>query len=533
MNACRSAAPLAFMILGQSPSYWETLDVKGLQEVTPFCENGRIRLRARLRRFCGQFVSSTCLFQRAPSWTKRATAKAYHKRVGLPTCNSALYNIAMSSHGFADFLEQLQVDSQLLRRDEPADRHLEAGDIAERAVPKVSLFTDIPGTKFPLILGVFSAPERVFSAFRASCSNEIAARIVEMDVADRGKSWSERLVGERPGILRKYQPKILRTGPAQQIVHLGSDIDLGCLPVPTFHPDEEFPALVAGRLITKDHEGTQRYVGHDELRIIDSDRLVACWRPSSHPARMLKHYERRGEPMPVAIAFGGEPCDLLTAMAPLPTRMEVMELSGYLRGTPCELVSARSVDLLVPADAELILEGTIAPGEPHAAAGSGLDATGQPRPLQPGPVVQVKAITHRPTPLFPSFLPSEKAVIHRALAKAFLPFLRAELPGLWDLEFPAFGGDRSWAFVAIDKTYPGQASQFANAFWGLCKMLPVRYLVIVDADVDLCNTDDVWHAVAAHATPTRDVRITDSIPDEFFYDRPPGRLVIDATRPSP
>lgn len=437
----------------------------------------------------------------------------------------------MSSHGFADFLEQLQADGGLVRQDGPVERDLEAGAKAVDAAPPATLFPDVSRADFPLILGVFSSPERILAAFRASSSDEIATRLDELAAGGNGNSWLERLSGDRSGPLRKYQPKTLRTGPSQQIVQLGRDVDLGGLPTPTFHADEEFPALTAGRLITRGSDGSHLHVGRHDLRIVDSDRLVACWHPSSQPARLLAQYGRRGESMPIAIAFGGEPTDLLTAMAPLPRRTDVLELSGYLRGAACEVIPARCVDLPVPADAELVIEGTIAPNEPYADPGSGLDAMGQVRRLQPGPVVRVDAITHRPTPLFPALLRGEKSCIHQILAKAFLPFLRAELPGLCDFGFPSFGGDRAWAFASIDKTYPGQARQFANTFWGLSKMLPVRYLVIVDEDVDLGNADEVWSAVASHATPRHDVRVTDSIPDEFLYDQSPGRMVFDATRP--
>ena len=436
----------------------------------------------------------------------------------------------MSSHAFADFLEQLQANGHLLRQDEPVQRSLEVGSKATEIAPQAALFTDVPDAQFPLVLGVYSLPKRVLATFGASSPAEIAARIEDVGT-EKGVSWLARLSGERPATLQKHEYKTLRTGPSQQIVHLGRDVDLGSLPAPLLHPDEEFPAITAGRLITRAPHGGQLYVGRHDLRIVDANRLVTCWPPSSPPAQFSEYYRRRGEPMPVAIAFGGVPSDLLTAMAPLPRRMDVLELTGYLRGAPCEMVQARSVDLPVPADAELVIEGTIVPDETHVNPGNGLDAVGQPRPLQPAPVVHVEAVTHRPTPLFHAFLPAEKACIQQTLAKAFLPFLRLELPGLCELEFPSFGGDRLWGFASIDKTYPGQAIQFASAFWGLSRMLPVRYLAIVDADLDLTNTDEVLQAIAAHATPSSDLRITDSIPDEFIYDQPPGRIAFDATRP--
>jgi 4-hydroxy-3-polyprenylbenzoate decarboxylase len=246
---------------------------------------------------------------------------------------------------------------------------------------------------------------------------------------------------------------------------------------------------------------------------------------------MLIEYRRCGQPMPLAIALGGDPIDLLAAMAPLPDQADVLGLTGYLKDRPCELAPGRRVDLPVPADAEMVIEGTIDPSAATTDAGSGLDATGQLRPLRPGAMVLVEALTHRPTPIFPALLPEEGRVLRQSLTTVFLPLLRGELPGLVDLSLPAFGGAQRWAFASVDKTYPGQGMQFANAFWSLPKMIEVRYLVVVDEDVDVDDSDAVWAAMSAHAAPAVDVRLSDVPPNEFLDDQSPGRMVFDATRP--
>ncbi len=436
----------------------------------------------------------------------------------------------MSSHGFADFLEQLQADGRLVRVDQSVQRRLEIAAKADEAAPKAVLFTNVCEASIPLIAGIFSSSESVLAALRTSSFGEAAARIDQVLDQGNGQTWLDRLGGNRTVPLRKYQPKTVRTGPSQQIVQLGRDVDLHRLPVPTLHADEEFPALTAGRLISRGPGDERLHVGRCDFRVTAGDRLAACWRPSSAAARLFAHYRRRGEGMPVAIAFGGEPVDLVAAMAPLGEGADVLELTGYLRGHPCELVAGRCVDLPVPSDAELIIEGVIDPQEPLVDPGSGLDAMAEPRRLRPGAVVRVEAVTHRPTPLFPTLLPGEKAAIHRALGRVFLPLLRRALPGLSDLALPAFGGDRVWAFASIDQTYAGQAGQFAQAFWGLAEMVAVRFLVIVDDDVDVHTADEVWHAVAAHAAPATDVNMGAGPPDAFLRDPPPGRMYFDATR---
>ncbi|MHB8897432.1 MAG: UbiD family decarboxylase domain-containing protein [Thermoguttaceae bacterium] len=436
----------------------------------------------------------------------------------------------MSSHAFADFLEQLQTDRRLVRHGRVVERRGEIDALAQSAAPNAVLFPEVEQTSMPLVVGVFSAPANVLKAFGASSFGEAAGRILEILAQGSGETWLERLGVNRLSPLRKYQPRTVRTATAQQIVRLGRDVDLAGLPAPVFS-GEDLPSLNAGRLISRGPGDDRLHVGRYDFRVLGPNRLVACWRPSSVAARLLAHYRRRGETMPVAIAFGGQPLDLLLAMAPLPAGADVFELTGCLRGQPCEVVAGRHAGLPVPADAELVIEGFIDPAEPPADPGSGLDAMGLVGRLRPGPVLRVEAITHRPTPLFPWLLPGEKAEIQRALGRVFLPLLRPQLPGLCDLDFPAFGGDRVWALASIDQTYAGEAGQFAQAFWAAAEMLPVRYLVVVDADVDVHEADKVWAAVAAHAAPASDVHFAESPPDEFLRDPAPGRMVIDATGP--
>ena len=438
----------------------------------------------------------------------------------------------MSAHGFADFLEQLQAQGRLLRKDDPVPRH-EIGNRLAQSEPIATLLTHVDNAQMPLILGVFSSIESILQAFRSSNFEEAAVRVGELASDSKGGTWLERLGANRAAPAQRFQPKFVRTGPSQQIVRLGRDVDLRDLPAPLFFAREQFPALTAGRLLAKRPGDDRLHVGRYDLRVVDSNRLAACWDPSSEPARLLTEFRRRGEKMPVALAFGGEPVDLLAAMAPLAPSVDVLEWTGGLRGVPCELVAGRSVGFPVPADAELVIEGNIDPSESFVDPGSGLDEMGQPRPLRPGPLVQVEAVTHRPTPLFPALLPEEKGLIHHALGRIFLPWLRRELPALVDLEFPDFGGDRVWAFASIDPTYSGQAAQFAHAFWGLTSMLSVRYLVIVDDRVDVHAPEEVWQAVATHAVPASDVRLADVPPDAFLRDPLPGRMVLDATRSRP
>lgn len=437
----------------------------------------------------------------------------------------------MSPHHFADFLELLQADGQLARITEAIRAEL---DVARRAAesPQALLLSQVTDRDFPLAVHLFASQQRVCRALRSASLEETAARLAQVLEGGEEGSWLDRLGGEPKGSLKKTQPRMVRSGPCQQIVRLGSDVDLFRLPAPTLLVEGEAGAITAGRLITRPLGKDRLHVGRYDFRITGRAELAACWDPYQEPARILAEYRRRGLPMPVAIALGGDPVDLLIASGPLGAGADPLALAGYYRGNACELVAARRIDLPVPADSEIVLEGAIDPGGPAVDAGWAVDAMGQPRPLRPAPAIRIEALTCRVTPVFPAILPGvETRTVSQCLARVFLPFFRRALDGLVDLELPAFGAGRLWAFASIDKTYPGQARQFAKAFWALPQMIPVRFLVVVDHGIDVHNLEEVWAAVSTHTTPSSGVEFSEAPPDAFLDAPPARRMLFDATAP--
>lgn len=437
----------------------------------------------------------------------------------------------MSSHNFADFLEQLQADGQLIRISDEVRAEIDAARRAAESATQALLLSRVADRDFPLAVHLFASPQRICRALRSASLDEPAARLAQGLEGTEG-SWLDRLAGERSGGWKKSQPRMVRGGPCQQIVRVGSDVDLACLPAPTVLVEGELGAITAGRLFTRPAGEDRLHVGRYDVRVTGRAELAACWAPYQEPARLLAEYRRRGQPMPVAIALGGDPLDLLAASGPLSPATDVLALTGYLKGSACELVAARRIDLPVPADAEMILEGLIDPDGPAVDAGWTVDPMGQPRRLRPAPAIRIEALTHRVTPVFPAILPGlETWNVDRCLAQVFLPLLRCRLPGLVDLELPAFGGGRLWALASIDKTYPGQARQFAKAFWSLPQMVAARFLVVVDHQVDVHNPDDVWAAVSRHTSPPDGVEFAESPPEAFLTEPSPGRMLLDATAP--
>jgi len=337
--------------------------------------------------------------------------------------------------------------------------------------------------------------------------------------------------------LKGLAPRTVKSGVCQQVVRLGGDVDLGRLPALKSRPDEAAPAITAGQVVSLEPDSDQRLVGRYDLQLLDRNRLAVCWDPTDEHARLLGQYCRRPERMPLAVVLGGDPAALLAAMAPLPPGADAWAVAGLLHGKPMELVAGRSVDLAVPADAEIVLEGYVDPAEPPAEAGPLCTPAGYYTRPRPVPVMHVTGLTHRANPIYPAMVPgpppNEITVAQRALLQIFLPLVRMAIPELIDCDLPQFGAARHWAFVSIRKTYAGQARQIAGAVWALRPTMFGKVLVVVDEHVDVHDAEEVWYAVAAGADPGRDVFFAEGPPDPLDPAAPPEalgrRMAIDAT----
>ena len=255
------------------------------------------------------------------------------------------------------------------------------------------------------------------------------------------------------------------------------------------------------------------------------------------PARLLGEYRRRGEWMPLAVVLGGDPAGLLAAVAPLPPEADARALAGLFRGKPLELVACRSVDLEVPAEAEIVIEGSIDPLEPPSDAGPLCTPVGYYGRRRPAPLMHVSALTHRANPIYPAMVsgspPHEACVIARVLKRIFLPLVKLAIPELVDYDLPEFGAARHWLLVSIRKTYAGQARRVAQAVWGLSALMFSKLLVIVDEELDVHDHRQIWSAVATRADPGRDVFFQQGPPDPWDPAAPAvglaSRMAIDAT----
>jgi 4-hydroxy-3-polyprenylbenzoate decarboxylase len=368
------------------------------------------------------------------------------------------------------------------------------------------------------------------------------------------EGWFERLKsGSQPAAIASVMPREVKSAACQQIVRLGSDINLNELPllacgagVPPACCSRDgrttIPRVLTSAVVFSAEPDSHRPVAaRFDLQQVDATQLAVCWAAHDDHARLLGDYRARNQKMPLAVVIGGDPAFLLAAAAPLPSGSDVSAVAGLLRQKPLDIVACRGVDLMVPAEAEIVLEGFIDPTEPLVTTGPLCGPMGHAtRPL-PAPLLHVTAMTQRANPLYTAMVPGrpphEAVTVARAMQRVFLPLARLAMPALVDYDMPAFAAARHWASVSIRKTYAGQARRAAQAAWGLRPMMFAKTLVVVDDDADVHDHEAILAAISANMNPARDIILDQGPPDPFDTTAAVGvlgqRMAIDATRKLP
>ena len=397
--------------------------------------------------------------------------------------------------------------------------------------------------RMPVIANLFGTPSRVAAGLGLSLEEVPAFGQFLAALRSPAPVEGMRDALSRWPVLRaalQSRPKVLRRAVVQE---QSAPLDLSLIPVQTPWPGDAGPLITWPVVITRPHgsEAGQlsRYnLGVYRAQVLGPDRLILRWLAHRGGAAHHRSWQRAGQPMPVAIALGADPATLLSAALPLPETVSEIAFSGVLRGARAEVVAAKTVPLLVPANAEIILEGWVHPDD-TAPEGPFGDHTGYYNSVEPFPVMRLSAITHRRDPLYLTTVtgrpPDEPSVIGEVFNTLALPVIRAQIPEITDLWLPPAACSYRMAVVQIDKRYPGQARRVMLALWGmLAQFSYTKTIVVVDRDIDPRCWDDIAWAMATRMDPARDVMVLDGTPMDYLDFASPreglaGKLGIDAT----
>ena len=443
-----------------------------------------------------------------------------------------------------EFIAFLETKGDLHRISAPVNPELEMTEIAYRSLRAdgpALLFENVVGHEMPVAINLFCSERRMNWALEVEDAEVLAGRLEAMIEMVQG--------GPPQGVLNKlrtlgrlvhvgaFQPKTISNPPCQQVVLSGEDVDLYSLPIIKCWPLDAGPYITLPLVITRDPEtGTQNY-GIYRMQVFDRNTTGMHWQTHKVGAR---HYRASAEKLEVAVALGGDPASIWTGSAPLPPDIDEMVLAGFIRDEGVELAQAVSVDLKVPAHAEIVLEGYVIPGEERTEGPFG-DHTGYYSLAEPYPVFHVTTVTRRHNPIYPTTFvgrpPTEDYWMGKVTERVFLPLIRLILPEVVDINMPAEGIFHNLVIVSMKKEYPGHARKVMYGLWGLGLLSLTKVIVVVDDFVDVQNPSEVAWRVANNINPATDLVMVDGPIDDLDVASPTPRfgskVGIDATRKGP
>ena len=456
----------------------------------------------------------------------------------------------MAYRNQSEFITRLQNAGEIVRISDRVHADLEITAWADRMMKqsgggKALLFENvIPVGKsetcgIPVLVNAYGSKKRMAWALGVEDVEEISARIRELTKPEIPKGFIEQ-AKMLPQImeLANYPPKTVKSGACQEVVT--DPPDLHSLPVCKCWPDDGGPFFTLPQIITKDLNSGTRNVGMYRMQVYDSKTTGMHWHIHHGGSGQFADYRKAGKRMEVAVALGGDPCLGYAACSPLPDGIDEYLFAGFLRRKAVELVRCITIDLHVPADAEIVLEGYVDPDDNRIEGPFG-DHTGFYSLQDEYPVFHVTAITHRKDPIYPHTIvgrpPMEDYYLGWATERIFLPLLQLVLPEIIDYALPAEGVFHNFVFVKIRKRFPGHAFKVMNAIWGLGQMMFSKYIVVVDEWVDVQDTSEVLWVWGNHVEPDRDILTSKGPRDALDHATPlphyGSKMGFDATEKWP
>jgi 4-hydroxy-3-polyprenylbenzoate decarboxylase len=440
-----------------------------------------------------------------------------------------------------EWLALLEREGELVRVQAEVDPHLEVTEIVDRVVKAggpALLFERVKGSQLPLLINQFGTERRMCLAFGVERLDDVAARLSEVLELQPPEGLAAKVRGLMTlKSIARSRPVVVRKGRCQEVVLQGDDVDLGLLPVQTAWPGDGGPFITLPAVITHDPRNGQRNVGMYRMQVLGPRETAMHWQLHKDGRADYLFADGRLE---VAVALGLDPITAYSASAPLPKHIDELMVAGFLRGEPVELVKGVTVDVEVPADAEIVLEGYVERGDETDEGPFG-DHTGFYTPVERFPVFHVTALTMRRDAVYPSIVvgkpPQEDAWLGKATERIFLPAVRMTIPEIVDYDLPVAGAFHNLCIVSIRKAFPGHAHKVMHALWGLGMLSLTKGIVVVDEHVDVHDYAAVMFYVGANVDPKRDVVLAegpldhlDHAPTLQFFG---GKLGIDATAKGP
>lgn len=453
----------------------------------------------------------------------------------------------MAYQDLREFIAALEARGLLRRITEPVDCHLEITEITDR-VSKMEgkdnvalLFENVKGYDMPVLMNAFGSYERMALALGVEKLDDVGDEIREiLRIPYISLQHKMDVVSLIPMAKKAINfPKYVKKAPCQEVVELEPDLDK--LPILTCWPQDGGPFITLPLVFTKNPATGKRNVGMYRLQKYDKQMTGMHWHIHKNGADNFRDTKAAGgEKIEVAVAIGADPVLTYAATAPLPRDVDEMVFAGFLRHKSVEMVKCKTVDIEVPAGAEIVLEGYVRTDEMRREGPFG-DHTGYYSLADDYPVFHVTCITHRKDPIYAATIvgkpPMEDCYLAKATERIFLPLLQQMVPEIIDINMPLEGVFHDCCVVSIDKRYPMQARKVMHALWGMGQMMNVKMIIVVDKHVNVQDMKEVWWRVFNNIDAKHDLEIVEGPLDVLDHSSPMAKwgakLGIDATKTWP
>ncbi len=488
----------------------------------------------------------------------------------------------MAYNNLRDWIAALERSGELKRIRTEADPILEIAEITDRVSKgndakgnpggPALLFENVKGYRgAQLLINQFGSERRMKLALEVNSLDEISSRIrAFMDVKSPQGFLDKVKMLPMLAEMGKFFPKAVSSGPCKEVIKR-DNFSLLDFPVLQCWPKDAGRFITLPCVITRDPKTGKRNVGMYRMQVFDERTAGMHWQRqkigAEHYREMLRSAagkdagesdslrsavdimarssggsvlaggERPSGKMEVAVVIGTDPALTFSAIVPAPPDVEEYLIAGFLRQSPVELVKCETVDLEVPANAEIVLEGHVNLDELRTEGPFG-DHTGFYSLEDLYPVFHVTCITHRKDPIYATTIvgkpPQEDAYMGKAVERIFLPLMKLTIPELVDVNLPVEGVFHNLMIISIRKSYPGQARKVMNAIWSLGQAMFTKCIVIVDEDVNVQDIGEVVLKVFNNIDPERDIQFTfgpvDSLDHASRLPNYGSKMGIDATR---
>ena len=438
------------------------------------------------------------------------------------------------------FIQELENAGEIKRVKTEVDTDLEIAEILRRAMyangPAI-LFENVKGHDMPVLGNAFGSLKRLEIGLETTDFTEIGQRIVDMTKMEIPSGIFNK-IKKLPELSKMSDSfsKLEKSGPVTEVINDNPSFDK--IPILKTWPNDAGKFITFGLVATKHPETGVRNLGVYRIQILDSTHAIMHWQKHKRGAHHHDISKERGKKIEVAIIIGSEPATVFSAVAPVPEGFDKYLFAGITRKKGIKTVKCKTIDLQVPANAELVLEGYVDPTAVRDEGPFG-DHTGYYTPKEPFPTFTLTGIMQRRKPIYLTTVVGkpilEDAFIGKVIERSFLPLIKMFQPEVVDFAMPAAGWFQGIGIISIKKRYPGQAKKVMMGLWGLGQLALTKFFVVVDDDVNVHDMDEVLWAVTTRADPARDSIIIDRTPTDTLDPSSPlvnlgSKLGIDATQ---